>query len=72
MKLKELFDMTNFDSAHRWNFYKDNIKLDFNDYELFRNLEIYNIKLGAYFNTPYEGAGINISIYLKEPGSKIK
>lgn len=64
--------MTEFDSSHHWHFYKDNIKLDNWDYELIKNLEIYKINLNAYFTTPYEGAGIIASVYLKEPGSKIK
>lgn len=72
MYLKDLVDLSEIDSDRHWYFYKDNIKLDKWDYELIRNLEIIKINLNTYFNSPYEGAGINISIYLREPHSKIK
>lgn len=49
------------------NIYKKGIRLKDWDFELIADLEVIKVDLDTYtFDTPYEGAGININVYLEE------
>ena len=65
MKYKEFFNTVKRNSPGYWTIYIDGIKLDKWNNNLIGELEVIKVELNAYFCTPYEGAGIDIAIYLK-------
>lgn len=50
-----------------WVIYRNGIRLKDWTYDLVKDLEVTKIELDTYtFDTPYDGAGINVTVYLEE------
>lgn len=53
--------------------YKNGIRLKDWDFELIADLEVTKVDLDTYtFDTPYDGAGVNVTVYLEENNDDIR
>lgn len=56
-----------------WVIYRNGIRLKDWTYDIIKDLEVTKIELDTYtFDTPYDGAGINVTVYLEEPMNEIR